>query len=1190
MSDTQNNSLNVASLRADQRRRWHSEEQVRVEGYLVDYPGLASDSEGLLDLIYNEVLLREESGEKPTAAEYVARFPNLAVAIRDQFEVHEVIAGNPLLTNELVRHEPVDHWEYKSTSKNDPVIWQTADSNISLARDGCLTETSNRYVLSKEIACGGMGIIYRATDKAFGREVAIKVLKDKFGTSSEAARRFADEAQITGQLQHPSIPPAHDLGILPDRRLFLAMKLIRGRTLDALLTERPAPSYELSRFVAVFEQVCQAIAYAHAHQVIHRDLKPANVMVGNYGEVQVMDWGLAKVLGGRIPDSTDADDTRKATEIHSLRDSDLEFTQAGSVLGTPSFMPPEQAIGAIDKIDERSDVFGLGGILCVILTGRAPFAEDTAESSQQAAAKGKVADAFKQLDACRADPELVSLCKQCLAPEKEDRPADAREVARVVAELRIAADERAKQAELERVRLEGEQAAQAARSAERRKRRWMVVMAAAVLAVTVVGALSAFLLMQRRANAELSRKNGELAKEKEKVQTRFELAQKAIATFHTGVSEDVLLRSNQFNELRTHLLKEAAGFYRDLEGLLKDQSDVRSRKLLSKGYFELGVLTSNIGSKPEALVIHCQSLAIKRELAEADGADLETRLDLALSLSAVGNLLRETGKRADALVAYGEVDIIATALEEEFPTDAVHAQLAANHHNIGLALNETGKPAEALQSYQKALNIWQKLADNNPSVTQYQKDLALVRNSIGYLLKQTGQPQEALQSFQKALDIRQKLANDNPTVTQYQRDLANSHNNIGIQLRQMGRPAEALQSYQKGVAIQQMLAEVNPTISAFQDDLALTHNNIGNLLSETAPADALKSYEQALEIRQKLSNDNPTVSRYQGSLALTHTCIGMLMAETGQPVKAMESHQKALVIQQKLAATNSTVTQFQRELALIHYNIGLALAEMGKPELALQSHQKARGIQQKLTDSDPTVTVYRRDLALTDNGICIVLIEMGNLAHALQFCQNALGVQLKLVAANPAVRLYQTEQAMTYNNLGRLYARQQHYIEAFAAIEKGLELRQKLANADPKNTQYANQLGCSYASRGWVHLRAGHLAEAVSDINKSLGIWNKDKPMDNETRFELCRALAVLTELGANAKSDLSAAEAAAYADQAVAALVELIKSGWAKPNELREADFIALRAREDFRKLVLELVAKQPESPPTATKPRPKE
>ena len=172
---------------------------------------------------------------------------------------------------------------------------------------------SQRYTLGKEIDRGGMGVIYRATDTFLGREVALKVLHEKYGALSEAALRFAGEARITGQLQHPSIPPVHDLGTLSDGRPFLAMKLIKGQTLDESLKDRPDAMADRGRFVAVFEQICQALAYAHSHDVIHRDLKPANVMVGAFGEVQVMDWGLAKILGAErspaSPTETQSDAT-----------------------------------------------------------------------------------------------------------------------------------------------------------------------------------------------------------------------------------------------------------------------------------------------------------------------------------------------------------------------------------------------------------------------------------------------------------------------------------------------------------------------------------------------------------------------------------------------------------------------------------------------------------------------------------------------------------------------------------------------------------------------------------------------------------------------------------------------------------------------------------------------------------------
>src|SRR5262245_28627522 len=186
---------------------------------------------------------------------------------------------------------------------------------------GCPNRTE-RYQLGEEIARGGMGIVCRATDTVLGREVAVKVLQDKYAPDSAAARRFADEARITGQLQHPNIPAVHDLGVLPDGRPFLAMKLIKGETLEELLKRRGGAVEDRGRFVAAFEQVCQAVAFAHAHDVIHRDLKPANVMVGAFGEVQVMDWGLAKVLGARPEEWTDPDATTAPTTVRSLRESE----------------------------------------------------------------------------------------------------------------------------------------------------------------------------------------------------------------------------------------------------------------------------------------------------------------------------------------------------------------------------------------------------------------------------------------------------------------------------------------------------------------------------------------------------------------------------------------------------------------------------------------------------------------------------------------------------------------------------------------------------------------------------------------------------------------------------------------------------------------------------------------------------
>ena len=216
-----------------------------------------------------------------------------------------------------------------------------------------------RYAIERELARGGMGVVYRARDLTFGRTVAVKITLP--GVSGDA---FVREAEITARLQHPGIPPVHALCRLPDGRRFLAMKLISGETLRALLDGRPDPTADRGRLVAAFEQICQAVGYAHAQGIIHRDLKPANVMVGEFGEVQVMDWGLAKEV--RSTESGPGNATSGTA-------SGAEETVFGSPKGTPVYMPPEQARGEWATVGPRSDVFALGGILCAILTGKPPF-------------------------------------------------------------------------------------------------------------------------------------------------------------------------------------------------------------------------------------------------------------------------------------------------------------------------------------------------------------------------------------------------------------------------------------------------------------------------------------------------------------------------------------------------------------------------------------------------------------------------------------------------------------------------------------------------------------------------------------------------------------------------------------------------------------------------------------------------
>ncbi len=213
-----------------------------------------------------------------------------------------------------------------------------------------------RYQAGDLVGEGGMGMVYRARDRVLGREVALKVLRPEVAMPG-LADRLAREAGILARLEHPGIVPVHDAGELADGRVFYVMKLVRGERLDRFAATRP-----LGEVLRAFLRVCEAVGFAHAQGIIHRDLKPANLMVGDFGEVLVLDWGIAKVTGAAVAErGPGAGPAMEGQVAPGAEPPDV--TAAGTVLGTPGFMAPEQARGAVDLVDARSDVFSLGAVL-----------------------------------------------------------------------------------------------------------------------------------------------------------------------------------------------------------------------------------------------------------------------------------------------------------------------------------------------------------------------------------------------------------------------------------------------------------------------------------------------------------------------------------------------------------------------------------------------------------------------------------------------------------------------------------------------------------------------------------------------------------------------------------------------------------------------------------------------------------
>jgi tetratricopeptide (TPR) repeat protein len=448
-------------------------------------PAGVSRPAALIELIHAELEYRLKNGERAGVEDYLARYPELA-GRRDA--VRSLAAA-----------------EFRFRRRQDPGL-QVADfccrfpqlSPDDLAGSGTevppavgllapAAPPADRYEFLGELGRGGMGAVLRVHDRHLGRGLALKTLLECHRDNSALWQRFLAEARVAGQLQHPGVAPVYELGELPDGRPFFSMKLVEGRTLAELLKERASPAQDLPRFVKVFEQVAQAVAYAHSRRVLHRDLKPANIMVGNFGEVQVMDWGLAKVLPeGPVSDSlvalARAPEKRLNPVCTPRGDKPEQYTQAGAVVGTPAYMAPEQARGVTDRLDEGCDVFGLGAILCEILTGKPPYVGDDMHDVLAQALRSNLGGAVERLDGCGADAELIRLAKDCLAADPAARPRHGGTVAAAVTAYLAGVQERLRAAELTAAAEQAQAAEVRAKArAERRAQRLTVGLAASVV-------------------------------------------------------------------------------------------------------------------------------------------------------------------------------------------------------------------------------------------------------------------------------------------------------------------------------------------------------------------------------------------------------------------------------------------------------------------------------------------------------------------------------------------------------------------------------------------------------------------------------------------------------------------------------------------------------------------------------------
>jgi serine/threonine-protein kinase len=1012
-----------------------------------------------------------------------------------------------------------------------------------------LPQRLGRYELHEEIGRGGMGAVLRGHDPDLGRDLAVKVLLPGQQDDPALVCRFTEEAQIGSQLQHPGIVPVYEVGRSADHWPYFTMKLVKGRTLGALLRERSDPGQDVARFEHIFELVCQTIAYAHSRGVIHRDLKPSNVMVGAFGEVQVMDWGLAKVLnreGGVSPRAEHPPGGHASGVVRTVRSAGLgPASEPGHVLGTPAYMAPEQASGEPDRLDERCDVFGLGAILCEILTGQPPYVGANDVHVLHKAMRADLAEAFARLEACGADPDLIRLARRCLAAEASDRPRDAGVLASELAAHRESMEARLRQAELA-------QAEARARAKEERKRRRVLLVLAGSVLLTLLLVGGGLLLVVRAREVREGQARDALAQARalwERARAGNDLAQWAEVRALARRAEALVEQGPGPSELA----EQVHGL---LQALDEEQADRRMVHLLREAIIRGTALKNeraDNGPVVRAYEVAFQSYGIPvQHMSVAEAAERlrarSIRGELAAALDLWADLKKEAGdrKRLQDLAIAVDDDARRNEIRHALAHDDLEALKRLSAPDQGAAL-----PAATVALLTRALGAKKALAQAEALLRRARQEHPedfWINYQLGYFFDDICDPprhNEAIRFFTAAAAVR----SDSPAA----------HMSLGVALRRCGRLDEAQDAFEKATdlhpdsslaydglgTVLQDKGDLDAAITAFREavrldnDNVIAHNNLAAVWHKKGRLDrAIACFQESLRVKKDyadthygLGNIYREQKRYDAAIAAYEEALrcwpqfaaaqnnlGLALRDSGRPIQeAMKAWRKAI-------ALDPTIGQ-------PHFNLGDAFQQEGRLDEAIDAYRKAvalrgdvpgfhmalgatlarKGLLNEAADAFRQAVHLQPDYAEAHSNLGMALYQLGDMDRAISCCREAIRLQPALVAAHNGLGLalekkgHLDEAILCYrdaircdkdypeahSNLGFALACKAQLDEAIAAYRQAIRLRPDYAAA-----HYG--LGCALRDQG-------RFADALASLRRGHTLGSQMQGRSYPSAYELRR-------------------------------------------------------------------------------------
>ncbi|MEZ4404009.1 MAG: protein kinase [Kofleriaceae bacterium] len=891
-------------------------------------------------------------------------------------------------------------------------------SHVGAAGDELPLADPAQYVAEREVARGGMGRIIAAHDRVLGRPVALKEL---LHADPEHAARFRREALITARLQHPAIVPVYQAGRWPSGEPFYAMKLVSGRPLDRAIADAVTLEQRLALLPTITAAV-DAIAYAHAKRIVHRDLKPANVLVGDFGEIVVIDWGLAKDLDDDAADSLPGLRTERArppTATAGTSD-DGGLTLAGAVMGTPAYMPPEQARG--EAVDERADVFSLGAMLYHLVAGAPPYAATTATDVIAAAIEGKVTALAVRVP--EAPTDLTAIITRAMAHESGDRYPSAQALAEELRRFQtgklVAAHRYTVRERLARF--------------VRKHKAAVAIGAVAALAFAVLGTLALRRIVVERDRAE---------------------GQRRLADQRRAAAEQVIdyLISDTRTRLgaigRKDLLAGIGAQVRDYYRRLADSptglgDDERER--LAIALYTLGQAEEERGDLAAAEVTLADAraqLERLRDRGDDDPRHLDRRRLMAEVLVESGRILHGRGEYAREVATYRDALVHYQAVLARRPDDRAALLGSASARDlIGDVTRNQGNLDDAFAEYQAAMGARQRVVDAAaPGADDLtaNADLATSHLKIASTLQARGDSAGALDEYRACERLRARVATADPENSSRQFELAKARIQVADMARELGDLATAETTYTRALGSLDALLRKDPGNATWARERGLVLSNWGYALIDKGDArNATQILDQALD---------------------NHT---------------------------RLVAKDPSNTSWQIDLSRIHFRLADARLWRGDVRGALAGYHAARDLRLALLGKDPGSPLWRRLVAWSDAKIGYAELLGSNLDAALTAATAARDARAELVAATPAQAGLRNELAQSELLIARIHARAGRATDALAAVDRAIAGVDKLVADDEVNLEWKETLVGALLVRADLAMARGRAADALADADRAV--------------------------------------------------------------------------------------------------------